>query len=194
MAAELAADLDARAGVERRERLVEQEQSGVAHERACKRNSLCLATRELEWLCVGAIGEVDAFQPTVGAVSSVALGDAAAAQGKRDVLSYRQKGEQQVVLEHHADPTPFGWYEHVGVGVVPSVAVHGHVSLVDGLESREDAEQRGLPGTVRSEDRDDLLADREVDCEVERAEPASDAALEDHGEITGARRTSGRAD
>ena len=64
--------------------------------------------------------------------------------------------------------------------VVPPVAVDRDVPGVDRLESGEDAQQRGLARAVRSEDGHDLLADREIDGEVERAEPAPDAAVEDH--------------
>ena len=47
--ADLVAQRDARPGVERGQRLVEQERARLEHQRACERHTLLLAARKLAW-------------------------------------------------------------------------------------------------------------------------------------------------
>ena len=86
-------------------------------------------------------------------VRGVRLGDAAGAQSEGDVLERGQVGEQEVVLEDDGDGAAFGADEHVGGGVVERFAVELDAAAVDRQQSGEAAEQRGLAGSVGSEDR-----------------------------------------
>ena len=181
VAAQVAADVTAGAGVEGGERLVEQQQAGFGRQRSSQGDALRLATRQRARSVVGMVGEPDACQPVPGPGSRVLFGDPPGSESEGDVLQRAQVGEQQVVLEDDGDRPLLGPHERVGGRVVERLAVELDAPVVDRQQSGEAAEQGGLARAVRSEDGDGLPAlGGEVDVEVEAAEGADDAGLEGH--------------
>ena len=96
---ELVAHRRLRVGVERRERLVEQQHAGLARQRPGQRDALALAARELlggraaaRWAIRESLEQlVDARRAAVG-----------------DVLAHRHVRKQRVLLEDEADAAPVG--------------------------------------------------------------------------------------
>ena len=100
--ADLVAQLDADLGVERRERLVEEQHRRLDRERAGQRDPLLLATGELAGRSVAACSP----SPTRSSMSPARVRRAAAVataqlEAEGDVVDDRQVREQAVGLEHH---------------------------------------------------------------------------------------------
>ena len=94
---QLATGRRARAGVERRQRLVEQQRGGLDGERAGERHALALAARQRARPRLGAVGEPEALEQRQRPLAPVPPRQAVA-----DVLPRAQVREQRVVLEHEA--------------------------------------------------------------------------------------------
>ena len=90
-------------GVERRERLVEQEQLWRQRERTGDRHALALAAGELCHRPVGKAGQMDQRQQLVDALLLLFLRGAANAQRIGDVVADGQMRKQRQRLEHHAE-------------------------------------------------------------------------------------------
>ena len=105
--AQPAAQLLAHLGVERAERLVQQQHLGLDRERAGERDALALAAGELRGIAVGQPVELHQLEQLVhlarGSAPRRALAARLHAQAERDVLEHRHVAEQRVVLEHEAD-------------------------------------------------------------------------------------------
>ena len=106
------AELDAKRGIERGERFVEQEHRRLWCKRACQGNPLLLSTGQRVREPIGERGQVDQREhlPDAGdplGARQLAVGGA---QAERDVLRHGQVREQRTVLEHHADAAPLGVY------------------------------------------------------------------------------------
>jgi hypothetical protein len=148
----------AHAGVEVRERLVEQVEIRLADEGAGERDSLPLAAREL----VGPPGEqrFDTHEPRgpVDAFAHLRLRKLADDEPERDVLPRGQVGEERVVLEHHGDVALRG--PHAG-----DVALaNPDRPLVHRLEPGDAAEKRALAAAGRADNDEQLaLARLEID-------------------------------
>jgi hypothetical protein len=103
-AAQLAPDL----GVERSERLVEQQDARVAGERPGERDALALAARQLARVALAEAGQLDQLEQLLdAAVDLVAFdgrGRAASREPEGDVLRDGHVAEQGIMLEHEADP------------------------------------------------------------------------------------------
>ena len=181
VAAQVAADVAAGAGVEGGERFVEEQQARLGGEGAGQGDALGLAAGQGAGPVVGVVGEPDTLEPGGGAGSGVRLGDAAGAQPEGDVLEGGEVGEQEVVLEDDGDGSAFGADEDVGGRIVERFAVELDAAVVDGQQPGEAAEQGALAGTVRTEHGDGLAAlGGQVDVEAERAEGADDPGVEGH--------------
>ena len=102
-APQLLADL----GIERAERLVEQQDARLDGERAGKRHALALAAGKLARIAVGQPLELDQIEQLLNARVDFRLGDAlpalAHAQAEGDVLEHAHMPEQRIMLEHEAD-------------------------------------------------------------------------------------------
>ncbi len=130
--AELRTDPGARVCVERRERLVEQEQRGVSRERARERDSLALAARKLVHPSAGELGDPEALEQR----SDVPC----APRAETDVAPNVEMREERVLLEEVADASVFRR------DVDPAVRVEK-----DELVERDDAfGGRSSPATTRS--------------------------------------------
>ncbi len=156
--ADLVAQREADLGVERRQRLVEQEHLGLHGERPGEGDALLLAARQLVWIAVGECGELDELEHLVDPVLALLARDLAGPQAEVDVERDVEVREQAVALEHHA---------HVPlvrrlVGDVD--AVHRHRAGVGAFETGGDAQRRGLPAPAGPEEADQLaVLHREIE-------------------------------
>ena len=102
-----AAQLLAHLGVERAERLVQQQHLGLDRQRARQRDALPLSAGELMRIAVGEPVELHQLQQLVHLAPDFRRSRAARArlhaQAEGDVLEHGHVPEQRVVLEHEAD-------------------------------------------------------------------------------------------
>ena len=99
---EIRAHAGARVSVERRERLVEQEQGGVARKGARERDALTFASGELRDAGARELGDAEALEQRPDLP--------VAAGAEADVVPDVEVREQGVLLEQVADPTPLRWH------------------------------------------------------------------------------------
>ncbi len=139
-ATEPLAQLLAHLGVERAERLVEEEHLRLRGQRARQRDALALPARELRG--EGALQplELDQGEELLHALVRAGPWPAAHAEPEGDVVEHAHVPEERVVLEDEADVA----LADADVGDVLVVVAHG--AAVGDLESRDDPEQRGLAG------------------------------------------------
>ena len=102
-AGDLGARLDAQLGVEVRERLVHEEDRGLAHDGATERDALALAAGELLRLAVEQLVELDGLGRLLDAALDLRLRDLAQLQAEREVLADRHVRVERVALEDHRD-------------------------------------------------------------------------------------------
>nr|BFE69281.1 hypothetical protein GCM10020092_025820 [Actinoplanes digitatis] len=89
-------------------------------------------------------------------------------------------GEEQVVLEHHADRPALGVRPQSAVGPVEVVPGQGDVSGGERLEPGQGAQRGGLAGTVGAEQGDHLPgADAQRHVEAEGAPVDEQVRVED---------------
>ena len=136
--------------VERGERLVEQEQLRIAHQRARQRDPLRLTARQRgrPRVRLARRARPRAARPTARARPSVR-----GRRARRDVPDHALGVHQPRLLEH--DRAPFR---------------HPHVARVGGVDAGQDPEQRRLAAAARTEQRHELAGrDVEVDAVEHRA-------------------------
>ena len=171
------AQLGAHLGVERAERLVEQQHLRLDRERAGERHALALAAGELVGVALLVAGEPDDLEQLVDARGDPVLRLLADLHPERDVVAHGHVLERGVVLEHEADPAPLR--RHPG-GVVAADHDRAGVRL---LQPRDDAQQRGLAGAARAQQRRERAVGDLERHAVERdevAERLADLAYGDH--------------
>ena len=158
-----AAQLLAHLGVERAERLVQQQHLGFDRQRARQRDALPLAAGELVRVAVGQPVELHQLEQLEHLAPDLLGGRPLRAplhpQPEGDVLEHGHVPEQRVVLEHEAD-LPLA---HVAVGGILAVEQHG--AAVGHLEPGDHAQQRGLAAPGRPE-QGDQLAGREGQADI----------------------------
>ncbi len=172
--------------VERPERLVEQEELRLVHDRPCQRHALALAPGQLERLAPAETGEPDHLEHALGPLSPLRLGYFADLEAVLHVLGHAQVGEERVVLE-----------DGVHVACVGRLPCHVHPAELDSaavrtLEARDDPQQGRLARAGGTEHREELtFGDLEVDAVGGQHVPVALAQRrEAHGgaRATGARR------
>ena len=146
-AAQLLADL----GVERAERLVEQEHFGPVRECAGDRDALLLAARELGRQALVHALERDELQELRAAGHALGAADAPDPQREFDVVRDAHVAEQRVVLEHEADAAVAGR----DPGDVP--AVQRDAAVVH-LDEAGDGAQQGALAAAGGPEQDQELA------------------------------------
>ena len=102
-APDLGAGLRAELRVEVGQRLVHEEDLGLAHERAAEGDALALSARELTRLAVEQRRDIERacrFVDTAADLVPLELPDL---QAERQVLPHAHLGVERVVLEHHCD-------------------------------------------------------------------------------------------
>ena len=102
-AADLLAHRAAQAGIEVRERLVEQQHRRLEDERARERDALLLAAGELARQALVHRHQADRRHRRAGPLARQRAGDAGDAQAVGDVGEHVHVRKERVALEHHAD-------------------------------------------------------------------------------------------
>ena len=120
------------------ERLVEEEDVGVARERAGEADALAFAAGEVAGACVAEVADAEAVEHLVG--EPVVEG------AEADVLGDVEVREERVLLEEVADASLLGWEVVAAARVEPGDAVDGERSLAGPQEAGDDPQHRCLPG------------------------------------------------
>ena len=156
---QLELQLLAQLGVERAERLVEQQHPRAQHERPGECHALLLTARQLVRLALGELLEAHETQCLGRACRRLIAREVVhEAQAERDVALDGQVGEQRIALEHRVDRSALGW--HAG----DVLAVEQHPAGIGVLEAPDHAQRGGLAAAARAEQREELAgADRDVD-------------------------------
>jgi hypothetical protein len=177
---QVASQLAACRRIERRERLVEEQEPRIDGECARERDALRLSARERSRHSVNLVRESEALQPPRGFGPSFGGADATRAQTERDVIERGEVGEEQVVLKHDADRATLRRHVCAARGVLEDDSVELDPASVERDEPCEGPQKRRFPRAVRPEDRDDLAGrDLDGDVEVESAEPEGDLRCKD---------------
>ncbi len=168
-AGELLADLPAGDGVERTERLIEQQHARIAGECAGEGDPLALAARELAWLGAGEMLEAEAPEQ----VRTVSLA------GESHIARHRQVGKEPVILGEVADPAPARGQINPAAGIEPRLAAQRDPSGLWTLQTGDGPQQRRLSGTGGADQRDRLGRDVQRDAEIERPPGQRDVGSEE---------------
>ena len=148
---ELGAHLVTELGVQVGQRLVHQEDLGVAHDSAADGDALTLAARKRLGLTVEVLGNAQNFSSGANLAVDLVLGDLLELKRKRHVLVYRHVGVQSVALEHHGDVAVLGRH------VVDALAIDEHVARGNVLQAGDHAHRRGLTAARGANENDELL-------------------------------------
>jgi hypothetical protein len=139
-------------GVQRAERLVQQQHGRLEHEGAGQRDPLLLAAGQLAWTPLGERRHMNQLEGLVHAAPQIRLIHPPVPQPERHVVGHGQEREQRVTLEH-------------GVDVAPVRRNVGHVDPVEQdlargrlLEAGDQAQGSGLAAARRAEEGEELTA------------------------------------
>ena len=172
--------VDAGEGIERRERLVEQQHLRPRHQRARDRDALRLAAGQFARPDARLVGQADAVERARDA--RIALRLRAVLEAEADIVGDGEPRQQARLLEDDADLLVRRGDRH---------AVEHDLALGRRVEAGDGAQQRGL-AAARAADHHDDLARRDVERDaVERAHAVgiglADAVEHEHGVLTPAR-------
>ena len=163
---QLDAHLHAQHRIEVGQRLVEQEDLRLAHQRAADGDALALAAGQLRRLAVHQLVELQQRGDLVGAPGLHLARGAGDRQREGDVLAHRQMRVERVGLEHHGDAA-LGRMHPGDVGAVDEDRPRRHH-----FQPGDHAQHRRLAAAGRPEQGAELaLADRQVDI-ADRGEVA----------------------
>ena len=150
-ASQPAAQFLAHLGIERPERLVQQQHLRLHGQGPGQRDALALTPGELLWVAVGQPVELHQLQQRMHPPADVGLGRPAAArhdpQPEGHVFEDGHVVEQRVVLEHEAHAPRL----RVGMGGIG--AMKEHAATVGLLQPGDDAQKRGLARAGRPQQR-----------------------------------------
>jgi len=142
-------------GVERAQRLVEQQQARRVDQCPGERDALPLAAGKHRRPVAGAVGETHLRKGFAGAVLRVRT------QTEGDVVEHPFPGQEARILEH--DP-------RLGAMPVVRLAVEGDRTLFGSLEPGEQPQQRALAAATAADDGDELARrDPQIDAGEHRA-------------------------
>jgi hypothetical protein len=100
-AAQFGPHLHAQEGVERRQRLVEQQHLGLGDQGAGERDALLLPARQFSGLALRQRAERHPFEQFLRLALALGLADAFHLEAEGDVVERAQVREQRIALEHH---------------------------------------------------------------------------------------------
>ena len=135
---DLGAHVHAQLRVEVRQRLVEQEDTGLAHQRAAHGHALALAAGELRGAAVEQMVDLQRLGDLLHGPLPLRLRDLAHLHAEGDVLLHRHVRIERVGLEHHGDVAL------ARVQVVDAPAADADLALGHGIQPGDHVEQRGL--------------------------------------------------
>ena len=156
---DLAAHYHAQLGVEVRQRLVEKEHLGVAHNGAAHRDPLALPAGELTGAAFEIGLEAEDSGGPIDPLLDLGLRGAAVMQRKAHVVRDRHVRIERVVLKHHGNVTL------LGLEIIDHFVADHDLAAADGLQLRQHPQQRGL-AAARGADEDDELAVGDVDLDA----------------------------
>ena len=167
---QLAAHDRARVRVERRQRLVEQQDLRVARQRARDRDALALAARQRARALAGEMADAQALEQRAD------VRVARAAEG--DVGAHGHVREERVLLEDEAHRAALGRQVDLRGGVEPRALAERDAPAI-GAPQPGDGPQDGRLARARGPDeRDRLGADAQAEAELERAKGDGEVELE----------------
>jgi hypothetical protein len=160
-------DLDARLAaqcrVEVRQRFVEQEHPGLAHDRAADRDALPLSAGQRLRLALEQRVELQDPRGVAHLAVDLGLRHARELQAERHVLVDGHVRKQRVALEHHRDAALGGRH------VVDAAAVDRQLAVAQILEARDHPQQRRLAAARRAQEHAELVrADVQIDVAYDR--------------------------
>jgi hypothetical protein len=168
-----AAQFAANLGVERTERLIEQQDFRIACQRPGERDPLALAARQLRRIAITKPRQLYEFEQFGDARGDLGLFRALLrrqhVEPEGDILGHRHVAEQGILLEHEADAAPL----HRQVGNIFSA--EADMPPIGMFEPRDDPQQGGLARTRWAQQRHEL-AFGQIDADpFERGEIAEAA-------------------
>ncbi len=132
-------------GIERGERLVQQQHFRLRHQRAGDRHPLRLPAGKLARPGIGLVGEADARERGRDLLAPCAGGQVG--QAEADIVGDAQPGQQPRLLEDDAD---------LGMRRQDRGAIECHRARARAVEPGDGAKQRGLAAAGAADDGDDL--------------------------------------
>ena len=162
--------------VERRQRLVEQQERGIDGERAGEGDPLALAARELARPPAGELGEAEPLEDLPRFLGAPRARQVAQAEGH--VVGDGEVREQRVALEDVADPPRLRRHVDARGGIEENAPVHDDAAGVGAQESRQAVEREGLARPRRAEEHRHAIARRPRHVEREARQPRDDADVE----------------
>jgi hypothetical protein len=158
-ARDLGSHLDAELCVQVRERLVHEERTRVAHDRAPHRDALTLAAGEVRGLAVEMVGEVEHLRRVLDLLLDLGLVDLGQLEREAHVVAHGHVRVQRVVLEDHRDVAI------LRRAVVDDLAADLELAVGDVLEPGDHPEGGGLPAAGRADEDHELpVLDLEIDA------------------------------
>jgi hypothetical protein len=154
---QLETHLLAQLGIEVRQRLIEQQQLGMADDGAGERHALLLAAGELGSRSLR--DGVHSHQPQSvhRALANFAFPRPRAADPERigDVIQHVHMRPDRIRLEDHSEVAPVSRHENVPCGVGEYRAAHDDPAGVRLLQAGDAAQRRGLAAAARTEQREE---------------------------------------
>ncbi len=160
MAAQVPSDGQPGGRVQRRQRLVQQQQLRARGERSGERDPLSLPAGERPGPAGGELGQPERLQPAQRGGPGGGPRDSPAAQPEGDVVPRGQMREQQVVLKNHPDRAALCRDEDSLRRVVQDEAGQADPARVDRLQPGQRPQQGGLARAVGPENGDGRPARR----------------------------------
>ena len=153
---ELGAHALAQLGVEVRQRLVEQQDRRLDHQRARQRHALLLATRQLTRMALLEAFKAYRRQNALDALANPSAPGFGDAKPEGDVLEHRHVRPHGIVLEHHAHAALLR--RHHPLRRRQQAAAHLDGAGVRCQEARQRAQHGGLAAARRPQQRDELAS------------------------------------
>ena len=180
---QLAARARPRRWVERRERLVEQEEIRLAGEGARERHALALAAGELRRLGVGQLGQAESIQQRERRGTALAARPVGP-HAVGDVTPRAEVGEECVVLDDVAAAPALRRPADAAASVDPNVIAAADRSAVGPRDTREHPQDRALARARRPGQRKAPAGgDLEADLEVDRADGVGELSAQHDGSM-----------
>jgi hypothetical protein len=135
-------------GIERRERLVHQEDRRIGGEGAREADALLHAAGQLRDALFGPVAEVDDAEDLARAAEALGAGLAGEFEAEGDVLDHAAPGQERELLEHHRHRAAAQRAQIAGAQLATSVTprrrAHQHPAARHLVEAVDRAQQRGL--------------------------------------------------
>ena len=171
-------------GVERGERLVEQQQLRRDGQRAGQGDPLRLPAGQVPRLAPGVPGQPDPVQPPRRLLPCLPPGYPVPARPERDVVQRGQVREEQVLLEHHTDRPVLRRRPQWTVRPVQFPPAQPQVPGRQRPQPGQRPQRRGLARAVRAEQRDHLPGgDAQPGIEAEPAEVDDQVGVQQGGAL-----------